>query len=275
MTARLESLRWGIASLGAPQLHLEEILALAARYGLKQVELRTLGGMLDLPAYFTQRYGDPEGLRQALARDPSGIEVTVLSTGFHLTKAGETERQGLLDFVPWAVALGANWMRVFGGGQWGPRLEESALDHAVENVAWWRQERAKGGWNVDLLVETHDSLSGCEPMLRLQAKLGDQPLDILWDTHHTWRMGGEDPLETWEKLRPYTRQLHVKDSVGTAASYQYVPCGEGDMPALPILTKIAAEGFAGGVTLEWEKQWHPGLPPLEVALDAGRKNGWF
>lgn len=275
MTDRPESLNWGFASLGCPELHLEEVLALAARYGLKQVELRTLGGMLDLPAYFAGRYGTPEGLREALARDTSGIVVTVLSTGFQLTRAGEPERAGFLEFAPWAEALGVKWLRVFAGGDWGPPLSDAAFDRAVENIAWWRGLRAREGWQADLLLETHDSFSGCEPVLRLQWRLGEAPLALLWDTHHTWRMAGEDPFATWAKLAPFTRQLHVKDSVGTAQSYKYVPPGEGQMPALPILSKLAADGFAGGVTLEWEKQWHPELEPMEMALDAGRRNGWF
>jgi sugar phosphate isomerase/epimerase len=270
------SLYWGFSSLGAPQLHLEEVLALAARYGLRQVELRTLGGSLDLPGYFRERYEAPEALA---ALETGGVDISVLSTGFLLTSAGETERQGFLDFVPWAEAAGARWLRVFGGGDWtGGAIPGPALERALENVLWWRELRAERGWKVDLLLETHDSFSGCEPVFQLNERLGDSPIDLLWDTHHTWKLAGEDPLETWPRLAPYTRQVHMKDSRPEPSGrhpYTYMPPGEGVFPAMPILQKLVADGFQGGVSLEWEKQWHPTLPPLETALDAGRRNGWF
>ena len=39
------------------------------------------------------------------------------------------------------------------------------------------------------------------------------PLRLIWDSHHTWRLGGESLKFTWEHLGPGLRHVHVKDSV--------------------------------------------------------------
>jgi hypothetical protein len=38
---------------------------------------------------------------------------------------------------------------------------------------------------------------------------------------------------------------------------------------------LRADNFAGPVSLEWERLWHPYLPPLDVALACAEKNRWW
>ena len=41
------------------------------------------------------------------------------------------------------------------------------------------------------------------------------------------------------------------------------------------LTVLRENNFSGCVSLEWEKMWHPYLPPLREALGHLRKQPWF
>ena len=53
---------------------------------------------------------------------------------------------------------------------------------------------------MDLILETHDAFSASEPCLNLNSRLS-RPLDLIWDTHHTWRVGGESPEFTWREFQ--------------------------------------------------------------------------
>ena len=33
---------------------------------------------------------------------------------------------------------------------------------------------------------------------------------------------------------------------------------------------LAEDGYAGALCLEWERMWHPALPPIEAAFDSPR-----
>ena len=107
---------------------------------------------------------------------------------------------------------GAPYVRVFGGGTWGQGLADADFAQAAETVRWWRKERAARGWRTDMLLETHDAFSAAAPCAELMRRL-DVPVGVIWDSHHTWRLGGESPSESWSCLSAWVRHVHLKDSV--------------------------------------------------------------
>lgn len=264
-------LRWCFSTLGCGELDLDGVLALALEHGIRDVELRMIEGQTDLPTLFARRFGEPSRLAGRLSE--AGVRVAVLDTSFALVGGDETDREALLAFVPWAEAIGAPWLRVFDGGEFRRDLRDEVVDEAADAVRWWRERRRRGGWSVDVAIETHDALCTTDACLRLQCVL-DAPAAILWDAHHIWFNAGEDPLETWASLRPYVRHVHVKDSVREPIlHYPYTYClpGQGELPLEALLGRLSAEGFDGCVSLEWERAWHPYLPELYRALEATRR----
>ena len=126
------------------------------------------------------------------------------------------------------------------------------------------------------MVETHDSLVN-EAANRRFAVAGPG-CAVLWDSHHTWLRGGEDPLVTWSAIRDLVVHVHVKDSIDMPSakhSWTYVLPGAGHFPIAPLLAALGADAFAGPVSLEWERWWHPYLPTLEVALTEATQNRWW
>jgi len=250
------------STLGCPELSLAAVLALAERHGIPGVELRSLEHHLDLAPYFAGVYGTPERLAQAVAG--SGVRVMALGTSLRLIGGTPAERAELVALLPWADALGVRWLRAFDGGRDFGDGEQAA---AAATVAWWREERQARGGRADLMVETHDALLTSAAIDRFRSTLPD--VAILWDAHHTWRKGGEDPVATWRAIRPAVVHVHVKDSIPVPSArhpFTYVLPGDGGFPAGALLAALAADGFSGPVSLEWEKGWHPYLPPLETAL---------
>lgn len=260
-----------LSSLGCPEFSLDETLALAAKHQVTAVELRSLGGTVDLAAYLAEKYGTPAGLAARLQDSP--VRVVAFDASLRLVGGAPNEREQLVSLAPWAEAVGARRLRVFDGGKTADAAE---IAEAAETLRWWRELRRERGWRVDLMIETHDSLFTAAAIGRLLAVVPDAA--ILWDTHHTWRKGGEDPVVTWRAIRTRVVHVHVKDSVGVPSArhpFTYVLPGDGGFPIGPLLAALQADRFAGPVSLEWEKLWHPYLPPLDDALRVAAERGWW
>lgn len=246
-------------------------MALAGGHRLEAIEVRALAGTVELPAYFAATYGTPGTLAERLR----GVKVRIAAynASLHLTGATHAEREQLVALVPWAEAIGVKWLRVFDGGKEGETVDFSA---ARETVRWWTELRARHGWRVDIMVETHDSLFTAERLQRFVAAMPE--VAILWDAHHTWRKGGEDPEVTWAAIRKSVVHVHVKDSTGVPSArhpFTYVLPGDGGFPIGRTLAALQADGYDGLVSLEWEKLWHPYLLSLEEALRVAREREWW
>jgi sugar phosphate isomerase/epimerase len=217
------------SSLGAVELTLDETLALAARHDLDAVELRGLGGSLDVPAWLAQTYGSPEDFAAHAARSP--IRIAALDTSLRLIGNTPADREAFLQFIPWAESAGIPRLRIFDGGS-KAGLTDVDLAQALETLSWWNDLRRTRNWSTDLMIETHDALTTTPAILRLLAS-APAGTGILWDTHHTWRIGGENPADTWAAIRAAVVHIHVKDSVAIPADrnpYTYVPPGRGRRP---------------------------------------------
>lgn len=261
------------SSLGCPECSLEEALALASRHGLDGVELRALGGTVELGKYFAEKYGSPEALAEKVRAEWPQVRVVAFNTSLKLVGGGAAERDQVRDIAPWAEALGVRWLRVFDGGK---TAEGAELAQAAETLRWWQEERAARGWWADFMIETHDSLWSAAAIQRLLAVAPKAA--ILWDSHHTWKKGGEDPLVTWRAIRGSVVHVHVKDSVSVPSArhpFTYVLPGDGEFPMAPLIATLREESFAGPVSLEWERMWHPYLPSLEDALSVAAGRGWW
>lgn len=260
------------STLGCPEFSLFDALALAGKHGLAAIELRALGGTVELPGYLAQNFGTPAALAARLRDSP--VRPIAVGTSLHLAGGAAGEREAMLAFLPWAEALGVRWLRVFDGK--GGADEAPDLADAIATVQWWREVRRTRGIVADIMVETHDRFFTADMINRLVAAAPGTA--ILWDSHHTWKKGGEDPVVTWRGIRPHVVHVHVKDSIDVPSArhpFTYVLPGDGGFPIAPLLATLRADDFRGGVSLEWEKMWHPYLPPLDEALATAAKRNWW
>ena len=252
------------STLGCPDYGADEVFGLARSHGFSAVELRCLAGSLDLPAALSEAFGTPT--RFAAALSDAGLRVVSLDTSFHLVGDPAAAREALVAHVPWAEAAGVPSLRIFDGGK---DAGDAYFEKAAETLQWWSSIRREAGWTVDVAVETHDHLVTTESIVEAVRRL--PAIRLLWDSHHTWRQGGEDPIRTWEAIARWVAHIHVKDSISSPSErlpYTYVVPGKGEFQAKPLLERLRRDGFRGAVSLEWEKKWHPALPSLEEALEA-------
>ena len=142
---------------------------------------------------------------------------------------------------------------------------------------------------VQILLETHGDFSASPPCVEVMQLANHPHVGLVWDTHHPWRFHGEPLAETWQRLRPWTRHTHWKDSVtlptraateetteaARAASQlmaghqhaDYVLFRGGEFPAIECLRLLLADGYTGWHSLEFEQcriKRIPSVPPYAV-----------
>lgn len=261
------------STLGCPELDLDAAIALAARHGLFTLELRALGGTTDLPAWFQERFGAPSGLANHLKQHH--VKVCALGTSFKLVGNDDCDRAQLERYVKWADGANVPWLRVFDGGKTGGAEE---ITEAAATLQWWREQRIRNNWAVELMVETHDGFVTSGSLHDLIARCPQ--ISLLWDAHHTWKRGGETPAHTWTTVRNHVVHVHVKDSVSSPSPngrhpYTYVLPGDGEFPMAELRDALKTHGYNGVLSLEWERMWHPYLPELDRALHHAAQLRWW
>jgi sugar phosphate isomerase/epimerase len=273
--ANVSGLSWGVSTLGCAEFSLPEICGLLREFDLHELEIRAVDGRMDLPQWAADKGWSPPRATGLLARHQ--LHFRVAGSSFKLVGNDETSRDEMVRFCQWANSWGATYIRAFGGGTWGKPLTDTDYNQAAHTVAWWYRERQRHGWRTELLLETHDGFSASSPCRNLMARL-TEPIGIIWDSHHTWRLGGESPRESWAQLSPWIRHVHVKDSIAKPSArhpFTYVLPGDGEMPLEQVVEVLGEHHFKGTISLEWERLWHPYLPPLREALTRLQAQPWF
>jgi sugar phosphate isomerase/epimerase len=102
----------------------------------------------------------------------------------------------------------------------------------------------------------------------LLARIDHPQVGAIWDAGNSWSIG-EPPDEGITALGPWLRYAQVKDGTGRLPDWHLTPLGEGEVPLGQGLGLLARRHAGIVVSIEWERPWHPDLPPAEVALPAG------
>jgi fatty-acyl-CoA synthase len=202
--------------------------------------------------------GTRRAVRTALAR--SAVPLVCLDTSIELTQPFGRELAAATDL---ASEWGAPAVRVFGGALAADRSEPEALDDIARRLepAVGRAEEL----GVTIALETHDAFSSAALVAELLRRVDSPSFAALWDVHHPHRVG-ESPQDVLRALGTRIHLVHLKDARRRDDAWELVPLGEGEVPVHESLAALQAAGYAGWLTFEWEKRWHPDLSEPEVAL---------
>lgn len=260
------SLRYAFSTLACPRWSIEQVADAAVQMGYAAVELRLLDGEMIDPI------ADRSRVTQAVSFCRTrNVDICAFGSSctFNHADARERERQlgALLHWIELAHHLSVPIIRVFGGrgnGGGGDEAEENGwvahtLRHAVP-------EAKHAG--VIVALETHDAFSSARRVAAVLREVNAPSVAALWDSHHPYECG-ESADEVVQLLDGRIAHAHVKDARRTAPgadTWQLVPIGEGEVPVAEMLAALKRHGYAGYVSVEWEKKWHPDLAEPEVAL---------
>jgi sugar phosphate isomerase/epimerase len=242
------------STLGCSGASLDAVLELARSHAVEGLELRAADDE------FTNVGLTAAERRQLRDRiTDAGLEILAINSYVHLCGV---EGQRLGQHLELAADLGARGVRVFlrddaGTAESPTPGELRAMDRMVTAPK-----------DVHVLLETHDSHSAGSRMAAfcelLDAEVPDHNAKVIWDSAHTWSHG-EAPAESFALLRPWLDFVQLKDSDSTQG-YKPVAIGTGDYPIKQLLRVL--QGTDYWLSLEWERKWHPELPPLDEALPA-------
>jgi sugar phosphate isomerase/epimerase len=254
----------GFSTLGCPSWEWTKILDFAKAHDFSAFELRGLLGTMDLP---TRPEFQPDRIAQS-KRDVASrnLKIACVSSSAELHHADPEKRQQQIAdakrFIDLAASLDAPNVRVFGNKIEGPR------EQVLARVASGLHELGtySGGRGVTVLIESHGDFTDSPTLNEILTRADSPHVGLLWDAHHTFVDGKEDPQFTVQKLGRYIRHTHLKDSVPTADGRRYVLTGHGEVPVRKQVEVLAATGYTGCYTFEWEKVWHPELEEPEIAF---------
>jgi sugar phosphate isomerase/epimerase len=252
------------STLGCPQWPFAQILDFAAANSFSAVEIRCILGDLDLP---NRPEFAPEHIaatKKAIAAH--GLKVSDLGSSSEMHHTDPDKRaKSLADakrFIELAEKLEAPYVRIYGNKLEGPQ------DECIRRVAAGMRELAVFAkpHNVTVIIESHGDFV-TSPILKQVLMQADHPnAALLWDAHHTFVSGHEEPEVTVRELGSWIKHTHLKDSVEVNGEAHYVLTGKGSVPVQRQMQALAAINYKGYFCFEWEKLWHPDIAEPEIAL---------
>ncbi|MEP7271547.1 MAG: sugar phosphate isomerase/epimerase family protein [Acidobacteriota bacterium] len=254
------------STLGCPKWDWKTILGQAATLGYSGVELRGIQGEMDL----TKRPEFSSTRIRASMRDVSalGLRITDLGASTKLHEFESAKRAAALDearrFIDLAHQLKVPYVRVFGDKVLPEQTREATTKRIIAGLRELG-EYSKGS-GVAVIIESHGDFTDSSSLLRILESSRMTTTGLLWDAHHTFVLGKEEPAVTFKSLGSFVRHVHLKDSRPNEKGVQYVLTGAGVVPVKETVRVLLAGGYRGYYSFEWEKAWHDELEEPEVAF---------
>jgi sugar phosphate isomerase/epimerase len=263
---RVQKLPLGFSTLGCPTWPWPKILDFAAEHQFAAVELRGIQTNMDLtkvPELAPERIAE---VRRQL--QTHGLGISCLGASANMHDMDPVKHAAQLDearrFIDLAEALGAPYVRVFGNEYVKDVPRDQMLAHiagALRGLGDYARPK-----NVTVVIESHGDFTDSRALLEILQRADSPNVALLWDAHHTFVSGKEQPEDTVRHLGRYIRHTHLKDSLPAGNDRRYVLTGTGDVPVKRQIAALAKIGYRGLYSFEWEKRWHPEIEEPEVAL---------
>ncbi len=228
----------------------------ALHYGFDGVELRvTKDDSIQIPS-FDGKLIFPEGspLGTPLSPPPAMLATSVCL-------AEQNDLQNGLFLIQTAAQLEIPMVRVMISAAPNPTRADLTASAMAYRKLFQEGERI----GVRVLVETSGALSNSSEMNRFLL-LADCKGEVLWDIHNTFRYCGEDPFDTFQRLKGKIGYVHIKDSKLVGKRVEHCQIGRGDIPIEKAVRLLAEDGYGGFYSCEWVRRWNPLLSPPWVVL---------
>jgi sugar phosphate isomerase/epimerase len=257
------------STLGCPGWSWKTILEQADRLGYAALELRGVAGEMELTKVPELTGSRRAGTKKDLAA--LGLVISDLGASAHMHEKDPAAREKQLDegrrFVDLAQALGVKYVRVFGDKIPEGEPRDEVLKRVEDGFQTLSSYAKPAG--VTVLIESHGDFTHSKDLLEILTRVDSPQFALLWDAHHSFVAGKEQPAETYARLGKWIRHTHLKDSKPAGAKPEdrrYVLLGTGEVPVKEQVRVLAGAGYKGYYCFEWEKKWHPEIEEPEVAF---------
>jgi sugar phosphate isomerase/epimerase len=259
-------MKLAFSTLGCPHWELEKIAQAVHAYGYQAVELRAIGGDLDLLKRPEFQPGAMEATRRWLADQSLTICCVDTSCAFDSRDADERSMQieVALKHAELAAALGSSLIRIFPDKiQPGATRKDTSdnIGACLRAVA----QRAPAGVRVGL--ETHGDFARGQAAGEI-VRLADHPnVVLIWDVANSLA-AGDSIEEAAGEVAPHLAHVHLRDARTVKGQEHWLPvlAGGGSVSFEDAVNALRGLKYDGYVSFEWEKYWHPEIEEPEVAL---------
>jgi sugar phosphate isomerase/epimerase len=259
-------LKLAFSTLGCPQWGIEQIAEAAVALGFHAVELRALGGDIDLGRRPELQPARIRETRRLLER--YGVAVCCVDTAcsFHAAdpKTRQKNLEAALDHARIAGALGAGLIRVFPN-----EVPEGATRAETrERIAAGLRELARRlPARVAAGLETHGTFATGVAAAELVRLADHRKVAIVWDVANTIA-SGEDLRRSAAAVASDLAHVHLRDARPVAGEPFWLPvlAGRGRVSFAEVIAALREVGYEGYVCFEWEKYWHSEIEDPEIAL---------
>jgi len=250
------------STLGCPGYDLDQVIALARKYRIENLEIRGLEGTMELAE---MKALDREHIAES--RKKLG-DIRLLVFGSDLCMDYSVKDEDLIPkgkkLIDGVSSLKIPYIRVFGNMIFEGEDEEKALAAIARRLQILSDYAADK--DVQILVETHGNVTTPERIGYLTDHVSSPAFGILWDVAHTDKQFKDDFASFYRPFLPLIRHVHIKDHIRLEEGTRLVRIGEGEIPVGNIVKSLIKDGYQGAFSLEWEKKWHPDLCDLDIAL---------
>ena len=238
----------------------------ARQFGYDGIELRALGGSLDLLS--RPQFQVPQLAQTNAYFEDAQIDICCVDTSctFHSPDAGERANQVRIALAHGELAakLGAPLIRVFPDKIQPGAQREETRDYVAESLHWIAERMPD---DVDVALETHGDFARAEAAAEIATLANHAKVKLIWDVANSVAAG--DTIEqAGRKVKPYLAHVHLRDAKPVAGLEHWLPvlAGHGRVSFADTLAAIKELNYDGYVCFEWEKYWRPEIEEPEVAL---------
>jgi sugar phosphate isomerase/epimerase len=254
------------STLGCPKWPWTRVLEQASTLGYQAIELRGIEGEMDLtkrPEFAAGRVAQSIADLKAL-----DLKISDLGASARMHETDPKVRAAQLDegkrFIDLAHTLGVPYVRVFGDRIPQGDTRAATIPRVIDGLRTLGEHAKSSG--VSVIIESHGDFADSPSLQEILKGAAMPNVALLWDAHHTFVLGKEDPAATYKALGSFVRHTHLKDSVAKGTERQYVLTGKGNVPVKDTVAVLVRNGYKGYYCYEWEKAWHPEIEEPEVAF---------
>jgi len=253
------------STLGCPGWPWKTILDQADRLGFAAVELRGVAGEMDLPKVPELAGAALKATTRELAS--RGLVVSDLGASAAMHESGNARIAALDEgrrFINLAHEMGVKYVRMFGDKISKDEARDAVFARVIDGFRQMAEYAKPAG--VAVLMETHGDFTHSADVRAIHTGVASDAFAILWDAHHTYAAGHEQPADTFAALGQWIRHTHLKDSIPAGDDRRYVLTGAGDVPVKAQVEVLVKNGYKGYYCFEWEKKWHPEIEEPELSF---------
>lgn len=262
-------LELGFSLYGMKSLSLADALRTCAEIGYKNVELPLNPGFPTELAALTEE--KRRELRELLAKNHLGVSALMLNLSLAATDAQHADNLARITAAgQLAHELNAEMPPLLETVLGGKPAEWDALkDRMAERLRDWAKTATEAKTAIALKAHVGSAVNTPERLLWLLQQVKSPAIVVGYDYSH-FELAGLPLADTLRALLPQTRFIHVKDTTGDSAKFQFLLPGQGRTDYGAYFALLRELGYRGPIVVEVSAQVFnkTGYDPVQAARES-------